>query len=120
MLPEGVYSDNCGGGYFSQYVVWWWVPTLTVIVAVAALPSVPYAKRIGARGVVASLVNKVICFRNIVGFACTTVHLASLLLCGTECHIYVNKDMLCDVCSLACSAKQQEVIRCIQGSSGWC
>ena len=72
MLPEGVYSDNFGGGYFSQYVVWWWVPTLTVIVAVAALPSVPYAKRIGARGVIASLVNKVICSRNIVGFACTT------------------------------------------------
>lgn len=61
MLPATVLSrDHFGGGYFSQFLVWWWVPTLTAIICTSALPSVPYAERVGTRKAMATLICKVL------------------------------------------------------------
>ena len=55
-----LFRDKFGGGYFISFFPWWWVPALAAIVAVAALPSVPYGRRIGVRGPVATVINRVL------------------------------------------------------------
>ncbi|KAL0041029.1 hypothetical protein WJX77_002724 [Trebouxia sp. C0004] len=58
MLPATVLYDRFGGGYFSQFLVWWWAPTLAAVIFVAALPSVPYSKRLGARSAFATVAHQ--------------------------------------------------------------
>lgn len=52
-------KDNFGGGYFISFFAWWWVPAFASILAVALIPAVPYARRIGARGPFSNLMHKV-------------------------------------------------------------
>lgn len=60
MLPADVtYDDHFGGGYFSSFMVWWWIPALTSVIAVALIPTVPYASRVGSQKGVSSLIHKV-------------------------------------------------------------
>ncbi|KAL0045657.1 hypothetical protein WJX82_000761 [Trebouxia sp. C0006] len=59
MLPATVlYNDRFGGGYYTLFIVWWWAPTLAAVILVAAVPSVPYAKRLGARSAFATVAHQ--------------------------------------------------------------
>lgn len=61
MVPADLeYTDHFGGGYYTSYIVFWWVPALTSIIAVALLPAVPYASRVGAQKGFSTLIHKVI------------------------------------------------------------
>ncbi len=82
MLSEEVYSDYFGGAYYSQFLVWWWIPAFTAVIAAAAIPSVPYARRVGARNAFASVTNKVTraCFHTF-AVACNPLALANLPSC---------------------------------------
>lgn len=51
--------DYLGGGYFEQFIVWWWVPAFTSILAIGLLPHVPYANRVGSQKGASSLIRKV-------------------------------------------------------------
>ena len=55
LLTRNLLND----GYFAQFMIWWWVPAIAAVLCVAALPAVPYARRVGVRGAFASLVHKV-------------------------------------------------------------
>ncbi len=60
MLPATVlYNDRFGGGYYTLFIFWWWAPTLAAVILVAAIPSVPYAKRLGARSAFATVAHQV-------------------------------------------------------------
>ena len=55
----GVDVDNLGGGYFAQFFVWWWVPAITSILAVALIPTVPFVRRVGSRGAFSKIIHLV-------------------------------------------------------------
>ena len=62
MIPDSeflLYKDNFGGGYFISFFVWGWVPAFVSITAVALIPTVPYARRVGVRGAFANVLHKV-------------------------------------------------------------
>ena len=62
LLDGSMYTsdvDNLGGGYFAQFFVWWWVPAITSILAVALIPTVPYVRRVGSRGAFSKMIDLV-------------------------------------------------------------
>ena len=90
MLPATVlYNDRFGGGYFSQFLIWWWAPTLAAVIFVAALPSVPYCKRLGARSAFATVAHQVIiCHLPSISHclsACRSTELSNLSLAPPAC-----------------------------------
>lgn len=52
-------NEYMGGGYFESFLVWWWVPAITSIIAIGLMPHVPYAKRVGTQNGSSGLIRKV-------------------------------------------------------------
>ena len=61
-------NEYMGGGYFESFLVWWWMPAITSIIAIGLMPHVPYAKRVGTQKGSSGLIRKVCSYTTVLLF----------------------------------------------------
>ena len=78
-------NEYMGGGYFENFLVWWWVPAITSIIAIGLIPHVPYAKRVGTQKGSSGLIHKVSSYTVVLQFQPLPLLLPSFITPHCSC-----------------------------------